>query len=471
MHSVLTRARQGLGDVHGRRRVPAALRVPLLRPRRARRAAADDLDERTIVFLDCGNIDRNPADALKRDDAHILNIDHHHDNTRFGTVNHVVPEASCTAEIVWDLMHALGVEPTPDDRRGALRRPGHRHRQVHVREHRPARARDGGRADRRRRRRRTTIYRRLYEGMPYAKLELLARALAHVERYDDGALTFTRLSATTSDEPAPRRATPRASSTTCARSRAPRSPRSRATARRRHAGAAQGLAARHRRRASTSRRSPAPQGGGGHRQAAGFSTELSRRRARRVPARAGRRAAARCASVRRPGDARTTVSSSTSRAGRPRTTSSRACAASCGVRKVGPRRARSTRSRPGCCSCSSGRATRAQRFLMALPKTYEAVARFGARLDHRRPRGRDHRDRASCPPAPLGCRPARSASARRPTARSGRRASGPTSARARGRRSRCPSARSTVHASSSSGARATAPRFAIDCSSGTYVRT
>ena len=31
------------------------------------------------------------------------------------------------------------------------------------------------------------IYRRLYEDMPYAKLELLARALAHVQRYDDGA--------------------------------------------------------------------------------------------------------------------------------------------------------------------------------------------------------------------------------------------------------------------------------------------
>ena len=26
-----------------------------------------DLDERTLVFLDCGNIDRTPADALKRD--------------------------------------------------------------------------------------------------------------------------------------------------------------------------------------------------------------------------------------------------------------------------------------------------------------------------------------------------------------------------------------------------------------------
>jgi phosphoesterase RecJ-like protein len=38
------------------------------------------------------------------------------------------------------------------------------------------------------------IYRRLYEDMPYAKLELLARALAKVERHDGGALTVARLS-------------------------------------------------------------------------------------------------------------------------------------------------------------------------------------------------------------------------------------------------------------------------------------
>jgi len=113
----------------------------------------EDVAERTVVFLDCGNIDRNPADVIKRDDAHILNIDHHHDNTHFGTVNHVVPEASCTAEIVWDLMRGLEGRAVAADRRGAVRRPGHRHRQVHVREHRDPRARHGRGADRRRRRR------------------------------------------------------------------------------------------------------------------------------------------------------------------------------------------------------------------------------------------------------------------------------------------------------------------------------
>ena len=57
-------------------------------------APPKDLDERTIVFLDCGNLERNPAEAFQRPGAHILNIDHHHDNTRFGTVNLVVPKAS-----------------------------------------------------------------------------------------------------------------------------------------------------------------------------------------------------------------------------------------------------------------------------------------------------------------------------------------------------------------------------------------
>ena len=71
-------------------------------------APPPDIAERTVVFLDCGNIDRNSA-AVLRDGAHLLNIDHHHDNTRFGTLNHVVPDASCTAEIVWDLMHGLDV--------------------------------------------------------------------------------------------------------------------------------------------------------------------------------------------------------------------------------------------------------------------------------------------------------------------------------------------------------------------------
>jgi phosphoesterase RecJ-like protein len=71
-----------------------------------------NLDGVTAIFLDCGNIDRITCPALREVEP-LLNIDHHHDNTRFGTVNHVVEEASCTAELVWDLLPGLGVPLTP----------------------------------------------------------------------------------------------------------------------------------------------------------------------------------------------------------------------------------------------------------------------------------------------------------------------------------------------------------------------
>src|SRR5215210_6903096 len=71
-----------------------------------------DVVDRVLVFLDCGNIDRMPVDFLQRDGAHIVNVDHHHDNTRFGTVNLVDTEASCTAEIVFRLAKLLGAQVT-----------------------------------------------------------------------------------------------------------------------------------------------------------------------------------------------------------------------------------------------------------------------------------------------------------------------------------------------------------------------
>jgi phosphoesterase RecJ-like protein len=154
-----------------------------------------DADERTIVFLDCGNVQRSPAEAFRRPGMHIVNIDHHHDNTRFGTVNLVVPEASCTAEIVWDLMGALGVTPTlavaealyvglitdtgrfmyeNTSRRAHLMAAGLIDAGVDVHD----------------------VYRRVYEDVPYGKLALLARGLSNVERYDGGRLTLTALTAT-----------------------------------------------------------------------------------------------------------------------------------------------------------------------------------------------------------------------------------------------------------------------------------
>lgn len=156
-------------------------------------APPPDVAQRTVVFLDCGNIDRNSASVL-RDGAHLLNIDHHHDNTLFGTVNHVVPDASCTAEIVWDLMHGLGVSATPAIAEalyiGLITDTGRFMYEnttptAHVMAAELLQAGvDVG-----------AVNRRLYEDMPPAKLVLLGIALGQLQRFDAGELTLVSLSA------------------------------------------------------------------------------------------------------------------------------------------------------------------------------------------------------------------------------------------------------------------------------------
>src|ERR1044072_7450141 len=76
--------------------------------------APADMADRTAIFLDCGNIDRMPVDFLSADGVFTINIDHHHDNTLFGDVNLVEVDASCTAEIVYELAVLLGVEITAE---------------------------------------------------------------------------------------------------------------------------------------------------------------------------------------------------------------------------------------------------------------------------------------------------------------------------------------------------------------------
>ncbi len=151
-----------------------------------------DLDERTIVFLDCGNIDRMPVDFLKGDGLHILNIDHHHDNTRFGTVNLVDATASCTAEIVWRLSKELGAELTPGIADamyvGLVTDTGRfSYENTSPESHRMAAELMEAGVDPH------LVYRRLYEDLPFRRLQLLQRALASVERHDEGAMTLASL--------------------------------------------------------------------------------------------------------------------------------------------------------------------------------------------------------------------------------------------------------------------------------------
>jgi phosphoesterase RecJ-like protein len=67
------------------------------------------------VLTDCPNPARTEGliDQARRAGALIVNIDHHHDNRRYGDVNWVEPTAAATGEMVYELLLALGAPLTP----------------------------------------------------------------------------------------------------------------------------------------------------------------------------------------------------------------------------------------------------------------------------------------------------------------------------------------------------------------------
>ena len=220
----------------------------------------------------------------------VLNIDHHHDNTRFGTVNLVDVEASCTAEIVFELAKLLGVEMTREIATalyvGLVTDTG----KFMYENTDAALAPDGRRADRGRRRRqrhlppplRARADREAAAGRPGAREDRAlrrrpARDHLHLRRGLRGDRRRARCS-------------PRGSSTTCARSRAP--PVAAVVRDKTEGGrAARKVSLRSTDGAVDVSAIAREHGGGGHRRAAGFGTDLPYDGAGRVPARRGRRAA------------------------------------------------------------------------------------------------------------------------------------------------------------------------------------
>lgn len=153
-----------------------------------------DIRDRIVIFLDCGNIDRMPVDFLKNGGSTVVNIDHHHDNTRFGEFNLVDPGASSTAEIVYELAVALDVKVGPAMARalyiGIVTDTGKfMYDSTDARTHEVAAAlvRAGVDVD--------DVNRRLYESVPIEKVRLLSRALANVELHCDGRLIITCITA------------------------------------------------------------------------------------------------------------------------------------------------------------------------------------------------------------------------------------------------------------------------------------
>ncbi len=155
--------------------------------------APADLADRTVIFLDCGNIDRMPVQWL-RDGKRMLNVDHHHDNTRFADVNLVDVEASSTAEIIFEICRSIGAEITESIAQslyvGLITDTGmFMYENTDARTHRVAADLIDAGVDV------NGIFRRLYERVPEAKLKLIARALERIDRHLDGALSTTYLSA------------------------------------------------------------------------------------------------------------------------------------------------------------------------------------------------------------------------------------------------------------------------------------
>jgi bifunctional oligoribonuclease and PAP phosphatase NrnA len=144
-----------------------------------------DMRDRIVVFLDCGNIDRMPVDFLANDGHRVVNVDHHHDNTRFGDVNLVDTEASSTAEIVFELARELGVELTREMASalyvGLVTDTGRfMYENTDARSHRIAAELIEAGVDV------SDTYRRLYESVPLEKLKLVARALEAIEQPCEG---------------------------------------------------------------------------------------------------------------------------------------------------------------------------------------------------------------------------------------------------------------------------------------------
>jgi phosphoesterase RecJ-like protein len=152
-----------------------------------------DAAERVLVALDCAKEARLGTDeALLERAPLVVNIDHHHDNTCFGDVNLIVPDASSTGEIMRDVFRELGVEITPEIAEAlyiAIVTDTGRFQYTNTTPKALRLAADlveaGADAHR--------VFQGVYESVEFAKLKLLARALERAEVYEGGRLVISHL--------------------------------------------------------------------------------------------------------------------------------------------------------------------------------------------------------------------------------------------------------------------------------------
>jgi bifunctional oligoribonuclease and PAP phosphatase NrnA len=160
------------------------------------RQVPEDAGERALLAVDCANESRlGPDPEILVSAPIVINIDHHHDNTRFGTVNLVVPDASSTGEVLRDVFRELDVELTPEIAEAlyiALVTDTGRfqYRNTTSKALRLAAELVDAGADVHR------VFEGVYESVQFAKLKLLARALERAQIYEGGRLVVSNLKRT-----------------------------------------------------------------------------------------------------------------------------------------------------------------------------------------------------------------------------------------------------------------------------------
>src|SRR5919199_485138 len=151
-----------------------------------------DVSERVLLALDCANESRIADPEVLGRVPLTIDIDHHHDNTRFGDVNLIVPDASSTGEVLRDVLRDLGVELTPEIPEAlyiALVTDTGRFQYTNTtpKALRLAAELVEAGADVHR------IFQGVYESVQFAKLKLLARALDRAQVYEGGAIVVSYL--------------------------------------------------------------------------------------------------------------------------------------------------------------------------------------------------------------------------------------------------------------------------------------
>src|SRR6266852_3277225 len=152
----------------------------------------DDVSERVLVALDCANESRIADPEVLGRVPVSINIDHHHDNSRFGQINLIVADASSTGEVLRDLLRELDVELTDDIAEAlyiALVTDTGRFQYTNTtpKALRLAAELVEAGADIHR------VFSGVYESVQFAKLKLLARALDRAAVYEGGAVVIAYL--------------------------------------------------------------------------------------------------------------------------------------------------------------------------------------------------------------------------------------------------------------------------------------